>query len=200
MTLLSPTAAIVAGAIALPAVLALYLLKLRRRPVRVSSTLFWSAASEDLQANVPLRWLRRSWLLMLHLLIAILLVLAIGRPALSGAGSGSRRVIILLDRSASMNARESAASSTTSSTAISANKLNTVSDAETRLSLAKRAAIRIATDAIEQDGASVSVIAFAKEPVLLSPDSRSTSQLRTVIEDAAPTDQPADLPAALRAA
>ncbi|NUQ51989.1 MAG: VWA domain-containing protein [Phycisphaerales bacterium] len=200
MTLLSPTAAIVAGAIALPAVLALYLLKLRRRPVRVSSTLFWSAASEDLQANVPLRWLRRSWLLMLHLLIAILLVLAIGRPALSGAGSGSRRVIILLDRSASMNARESAASSTTSSTAISANKLNTVSDAETRLSLAKRAAIRIATDAIEQDGASVSVIAFAKEPVLLSPDSRSTSQLRTVIEDAAPTDQPADLTAALRAA
>ncbi|MCC6970116.1 MAG: VWA domain-containing protein [Phycisphaerales bacterium] len=200
MTLLSPTAAIVAGAIALPVVLALYLLKLRRRPVRVSSTLFWTAASEDLQANVPLRWLRRSWLLLLHLLIATLLVLAIGRPALSGAGSGSSRVIILLDRSASMNAREGAASSTTSSTATSANKLSTASEAETRFSLAKRAATRIATDAIEQDGASVSVIAFAKEPTLLSPDSRSTSQVRTVIQDATPTDQPADLAAALRAA
>ncbi|MFO0833576.1 MAG: VWA domain-containing protein [Phycisphaerales bacterium] len=201
MTLLSPTAAIVAGAIALPAVLALYLLKLRRRPVRVSSTLFWSAASEDLQANVPLRWLRRSWLLLLHLLIAALLVLAIGRPALSGAGSAGRRVIILLDRSASMNARDSAASSTAAPAANAATPATTtVSEAQTRFSLAKRAAMRIATDAIEQDGASVSVIAFAKEPVLLSPDSRSTSQVRSVIESASPTDQPADLTAALRAA
>lgn len=201
MTLLSPTAAIVAGAIALPAVLALYLLKLRRRPVRVSSTLFWSAASEDLQANVPLRWLRRSWLLFLHLLIATLLVLAIGRPALSGAGSAGRRVIILLDRSASMNARESTASPTASSIANSANTTTTAgAQAETRFSLAKKAALRIASDAIEQDDASVSVIAFAKEPVLLSPDSRSTSQVRSVIEAAPPTDQPADLTAALRAA
>lgn len=201
MTLLSPTAAIVAGAIALPAVLALYLLKLRRRPVRVSSTLFWSAASEDLQANVPLRWLRRSWLLLLHLLIATLLVLAIGRPALSGAGSAGRRVIILLDRSASMNARETAASSTTASAANAPTQSSTaVPEAETRLSLAKNAAVRLATDAIEQDGASVSIIAFAKEPVLLSPDSRSTSQVRSVIESASPTDQPADLTAALRAA
>lgn len=205
MTLLSPTAAIVAGAVALPAVLALYLLKLRRRPVRVSSTLFWTAASEDLQANVPLRWLRRSWLLLLHLLIASLLVLAVGRPALSGAGFGSRRVIILLDRSASMNAR---VGDTTAAASLPPTPLDTSSPtnppsrdrANTRFDLAKQAAIRIATDAIDQDGASVCVIAFAKEPVLLLPDSRSSGQVRGAIETATPTDQPADLTAALRAA
>ncbi|MFY7874007.1 MAG: dihydroxy-acid dehydratase, partial [Pirellula sp.] len=53
---------------ALPLLLALYLLKLRRRPLRVVSTLFWPRASEDAQVNVPLRWLRPSWLLLLHLL------------------------------------------------------------------------------------------------------------------------------------
>lgn len=206
MTLLSPTAAIVAGAIALPAVLALYLLKLRRRPVRVSSTLFWTAASEDLQANVPLRWLRRSWLLLLHLLIASLLVLAIGRPAISGAGAAGRRVIILLDRSASMKAREgptgagSPRSATAANTSTPATPAQSHDQFTTRFDLAKEAAIRIATDAIDQDGASVSVIAFAKEPVLLSPDSRSSGQVRSVIQAATPTDQPADLTAALRAA
>lgn len=199
MTLLSPTAAIVAGAIALPAVLALYLLKLRRRPVRVSSTLFWTAASEDLQANVPLRWLRRSWLLLLHLLIASLLVLAIGRPTLSGAGSANRRVIILLDRSASMNAREGPANAAPSPTPIPTTPPQP-SDRPTRFDLAKEAAIRIATDAIDQDGASVSVIAFAKEPVLLSPESRSSGQVRSVIQAAASSDQPGDLTAALRTA
>lgn len=183
MTLLAPTAALVAGLLALPAVLALYLLKLRRRPVRVSSTLFWIAASEDLQANVPLRWLRRSWLLLVHLLVALLLVLAIGRPAISGAGAGNRRVIILLDRSASMNARDAGQE-----------------PEQTRFELAKRAAMKIASDAVEQDNASVAVIAFGKEPTLLSPATRSTSQLRTVIEAAPPTDQPGDLIAALRAA
>ncbi|MBL8762210.1 MAG: BatA and WFA domain-containing protein [Phycisphaerae bacterium] len=210
MTLLAPTAALVAGAIALPAVLALYLLKLRRRPVRVSTTLFWNAASEDLQANVPLRWLRRSWLLVLHLLIASLLVLAIGRPALSGASSGSRRVIILLDRSASMNAREGASSSQASSSlppdtvappgGPAPTGRTSRDPSPTRFDLAKEAAIRIATDAIDQDGASVSLIAFAKEPVLLSPASGSASQLRAMIDAVTPTDQPADLAAALRAA
>ncbi|MCC6229890.1 MAG: VWA domain-containing protein [Phycisphaerales bacterium] len=205
MTLLSPTAAIVAGAIALPAVLALYLLKLRRRPVRVSSTLFWNAASDDLQANVPFRWLRRSWLLLLHLLIASLLVLAIGRPTLSGAGSAARRVIILLDRSASMNAVDGFSSATAPPTPSSSRGPATTSPSSrdqsaTRFDLAKQAAIRIATDAIDESGASVSIMAFAKEPVLLSPDSRSSGLMHSVIQAATPTDQPADLTAALRAA
>lgn len=205
MTLLSPTSAIVAGAIVLPAIIALYLLKLRRRPVRVSTTLFWTAASEDLQANVPLRWLRRSWLLLLHLLIASLLVLAIGRPALSGVGHAGRRVIILLDRSASMSAREggpSAAAASRAPSSIAPTTKGAPSDdrAPTRFDLAKQAALRIATDAIEQSGASVTVMAFAKEPVLLSPGSRSSRQVQAVIEAATPTDQPGDLSAALRGA
>ncbi|MFY7896637.1 MAG: BatA domain-containing protein, partial [Phycisphaerales bacterium] len=78
MTFLAPLPAIIAACICVPALLALYLLKLRRRPVRVGSVLFWPKASEDTQANVPLRMIRPSWLLLLHLLALAALLIAFG--------------------------------------------------------------------------------------------------------------------------
>ena len=103
MTFLSPWPAIIASAITIPALLALYLLKLRRTPTKVSSTLFWQRAAKDLEANVPLRWLRPTWMLLLHLLLLGSLLLALARPAIDSGIQAPERVLILIDRSASMS-------------------------------------------------------------------------------------------------
>mgnify|MGYP002146759074 FL=1 len=54
MTFLAPTSSLLAAAVVLPLLVAMYLLKLRRRPLRVSSVLLWEKFGSDLQVNVPL--------------------------------------------------------------------------------------------------------------------------------------------------
>ncbi|MBY0261197.1 MAG: VWA domain-containing protein, partial [Phycisphaerales bacterium] len=104
MTFLDPVPALIAGAVAVPALIALYFLKLRRKPLKVSSTLLWEQAFSDLQANVPLRWLKVSWPLVLQLAALVCLLLAFARPTVSGGAGAARRVVIVIDRSASMSA------------------------------------------------------------------------------------------------
>jgi len=99
---LAPVAGLIAAAIAIPAFLFFYFLKLRRKPIRVSSTLFWEQAVSDLQVNAPFRWIRPSLLLLIQLLALICLILAVARPAIDGDGRETR-VVILIDASASMN-------------------------------------------------------------------------------------------------
>ncbi len=106
MTFLNPIPALIAGSIALPLLLVFFLLKLRRRPVRVPSTMLWEQAVRDLQANIPFRWLRPSWHLLLSLLILLLLLLALARPAIDAPGARARLVVLIIDQSASMRARD----------------------------------------------------------------------------------------------
>jgi Ca-activated chloride channel family protein len=104
MTFLAPTAA--ALAITLPAIVALYFLRIRR-PTRVVPALhLWPDQLRDRQANVPWQRLRRSWLLLLQLLVAAFLVAAAVQPALSASVNLAPHSIVLLDASASMQARD----------------------------------------------------------------------------------------------
>ncbi len=59
-----------------PAVLSLYFLKLRRRPVEVPSTMLWRKALEDLHVNSIWQRLRNNILLWLQLLFLLLAILA----------------------------------------------------------------------------------------------------------------------------
>ncbi len=104
MSLLNP-AFLALGALAVPLVL-LYILKLRRRDVTVSSTLLWEKAVRDVQANAPFQRLRANLLLLLQLLLLALLVLALARPALVRTSSPGKVVVLVVDTSASMGARE----------------------------------------------------------------------------------------------
>ena len=98
--------AIYAAAVSVPLLLLLYFLKLKRREQIVSSTLLWKRAVQDLQVNAPFQRLRRNILLLLQLLVLLALLLALAGPILSLIAGPARRYVILIDRSASMNATD----------------------------------------------------------------------------------------------
>lgn len=104
ITFLAPLALLFA-LLAVP-ILLLYMLKLRRREVVVSSSMLWQMLLRDRQANAPWQKLKRNLLLFLQLLILALLVLSLGRPALPVPVVASGSVILILDASASMNAED----------------------------------------------------------------------------------------------
>src|SRR4051795_11096241 len=105
-TFLNPWLAAAAAAIAVPLLLVLYFLKLRRREMAVSSTLLWKKAIQDLQVNAPFQKLRRNLLLLLQLLILLALCLALTRPVTNYTPGAGKTSVILIDRSASMAAKD----------------------------------------------------------------------------------------------
>src|ERR1051325_6966758 len=98
--------AAIAAAIAIPALVILYFLKLRRREMEVSSTLLWKKAIQDLQVNAPFQKLRRNLLLVLQLAMLLALCVALTRPVTFLTRSARKSTVILIDRSASMNAND----------------------------------------------------------------------------------------------
>jgi hypothetical protein len=92
-----------------PAIIAMYLLRLRREERRVSSTMLWQRMARDVEANAPWQRLRRNWLLLLQLLLLLLLALALARPFFLTTGISGRNLIIIIDRSASMAADDDGA-------------------------------------------------------------------------------------------
>src|SRR5947208_493718 len=105
-TFVTPGIAALAAALAVPALLILYFLKLRRQEMPVSSTLLWKKAIQDLQVNAPFQRLRRNLLLLLQLLILLLLCLALSRPIARYLKPAGKMTAILIDRSASMSAMD----------------------------------------------------------------------------------------------
>jgi len=87
-------------------VILLYLLKQRRRRVQVSSLLFWDQVLRDEQTVASFTKLRRLRSLLLHLLILSLIAFALSRPIFGVDALSARRVVLLLDTSASMTVQE----------------------------------------------------------------------------------------------
>ncbi len=104
MQLLTPTWLLL-SALAIPIIL-LYMLRLRRKQARVSSTFLWMQVLREQQANTPWQKLKRNLLLFLQLLILTAMIFALTRPAVETIVVASGSVIIILDASASMNATD----------------------------------------------------------------------------------------------
>jgi len=94
------------GLLFLPAVVAMYLLKLRRDKRVVPSTLLWTRLVSDVEANAPWQRLRRSLLLLLQLLLVAILALLAARPFLERPAGLARDIVLVLDTSASMAATD----------------------------------------------------------------------------------------------
>ena len=82
--------------------LLLYVLKVRRQRITVSSTWLWAAAARDLAAKSPFKRLVARVPLLLELLALGLLALALARPASRAGHIGGEHIAIVLDTSASM--------------------------------------------------------------------------------------------------
>lgn len=102
MTWVTPGTGLLLGAIVIPLLLLLYFLRLRRQPVRISSTMLWVGAVEDLHANSPFQRLRPSLLLLLQLIALVLVVFSLMQPQLEGGSPKQGKHVLLIDRSASM--------------------------------------------------------------------------------------------------
>ncbi len=185
MTWLTPALAGIAAAIAVPALLLLYFLKLRRRTVEISSTLLWKKAIQDYQANAPFQKLRRNLLLLLQLLVLLAALLALAQPVWRSDLPPAGRIVIMIDRSASMSASDDGA------------------PGQTRLDAAKAEGFRIVESmrdatllgATEADEAMV--IAFDSTATVVQPFTTNKGTLRSAIESIGPSDAPTRLDPAL---
>jgi len=148
--------------------------------VRVSSTLLWTQAVQDLQVNAPFRWIRPTWLLLFQLLALACLVVAIGRPAIDASGGRGNRVIILIDRSASMSATDGDSGETS------------------RLEVAKARARELVDRSTSRGDARAMIVTFSADASSLTGLTRDRGLLKAAIDSIEPTDQPGDLDAALR--
>ena len=106
MEWLAPLTGLYAAAVAMPLLVLMYFLKLKRQDQFVSSTFLWKRAVQDLQVNAPFQKLRRNILLLLQLLILLAILLALAGPAAFLTAGQARRYVLLIDRSASMNATD----------------------------------------------------------------------------------------------
>ena len=90
-----------APALAVPAmILILYLLRRRFLPRQVPSVFLWRKSIKDYAANRPFQKLMKNLLLPLQILAALVLALALMRPAVPGGTAG--RTILIFDVSGSM--------------------------------------------------------------------------------------------------
>ncbi len=167
---LNPWMAAAAAGIAVPALLILYFLKLRRREMAVSSTLLWRKAIQDLQVNAPFQRLRRNLLLLLQLLLLALLCLALSRPVSNFTPGAAKLSVILLDRSGSMSAIED----------YNGNK-------HSRLDEAKKQAKALVDSMTRKESAMI--IAFDDSAEVIQPLTTDAGALRTAIDRVQPTDR-----------
>src|SRR5438067_1514665 len=104
MSILAPVGLL--ALLAIPAILLLYFLKVRRPERRVATLMFWRPFVADRQANAPWQRLRPSLLLFLQLLAALAIALALIRPGASGAVGVGGTTVVMLDGSASMQSTD----------------------------------------------------------------------------------------------
>lgn len=87
-------------------IIALYLLKMRRKDMRVPATFLWPPLIYEIRANALFQKLKFSWLLFLQLLAILLIVVGLAEPQMRRRGLGGAVTVVVLDSSASMSATD----------------------------------------------------------------------------------------------
>ncbi|QDS98369.1 vWA domain-containing protein [Adhaeretor mobilis] len=162
----------------LPAIFALYFLKLRRTPLEVPSTYLWHRVIEDLRVNSLWQRLRQSLLLLLQLLLVLLAMLALLRPGWQGQRLEGKKFIFVIDNSASMNTEDA--------------------DDATRLDAAKQQVAAL-VDQLESD-MSAMIVTFSDRPNLAQEFTDNRRLLRKALERIEPTARQTEIRGALELA
>ncbi|MFQ6131203.1 MAG: VWA domain-containing protein [Armatimonadota bacterium] len=151
--------------LSIPVVVLLYLLRLRRKELVVSSTLLWQHMTQDIQANAPFQRLRKNILLLLQIIILALLAFALARPFLRVHALSAESTVIILDTSASMQSTDARGS---------------------RLEAAKREAARMIEDMSRDDR--VMVLAAGAKTRVMSHFTSDKRALKAAVNAVQPTD------------
>jgi len=161
----------------LGAILVLYLLRMRRRDVRIPASFLWQAQPEEIRANSLFQRLRPNPLMFVQMLAAMVLVLLIARPQCAQQGLIGETTVIVLDVSASMNTRESGS---------------------TRF----EEGLRVAAEAISaaKAGDRIAIIEAGTIPRVVSPLTNDPSRAKLALETVKPSDGESDVGEALRLA
>src|SRR5262245_58771553 len=157
-----------------PAIILLYFLKLKRKPLEVPSTFLWRKSIEDLHVNSLFQWLRRNLLLFLQLLAALGLVFALMGFRFHANTTRGKHYILLIDNSASMAASDVAPS---------------------RLEWAKAQALKEIDAAADDDYGMV--IAFNSKATTLQGYTNNRAKLRQAVESITQTHRPTRLEEAI---
>ena len=160
MRLLSPWFALF-GLLAIP-IIVLYMLKLQRQKVEVSSTLLWQMVLQDRQANRSWQKLKRNLLMIVQLIILSMLVFALIQPAIPGKTISNAQVIVILDATASMQATDVSPS---------------------RFEAAKKDIQTIINDL--PGNSEMTLIRASSEPIVLLAHSHDKSEMREAVDAAA---------------
>lgn len=142
------------------------------------SVFLWQRALEELEANTPFRKLRRSLLLLLQLIALAALVFALARPLVKTSALSPGSTIIVIDSTASMNARDI--------------------DGRTRIDRAKEIAREMVASLAGGDQAAI--IESSSRVTLRSPLSSDRSSLESAIDDITGTDTAGQLTDAMQLA
>ena len=166
MNFLSPTSLFLLG-LAIP-IVALYILKLRRRREPVSTLMFWEELFRERQTTSLFQRLKHLLSLLLQLLFLTLLVLSIARPQFAFITKSARQLVLIIDQSASMNAIEDD------------------TDGRTRLEVAKESALRSVDGLRFMD--EMTVISSHTRPIIHIPFTNHQKSLREAIHAIQSTD------------
>lgn len=156
---------------ALVPLVVLYILKIKRQRLTVSSTWLWNEAQRDLLARSPFRRLVAQTPLFLQALGLIALALALSRPSTRGRTVIGDHVALVIDTSASMSALDASGKS--------------------RLDLAKAAGIEVIRALAP--GSDAIVLEAARDARVAAPLDRDGRRLTTAIEQLSTTDTEGDL-------
>ncbi|MEB3103519.1 vWA domain-containing protein [Ferviditalea candida] len=157
-----------------PAIILLYILKRKYEDQAVASILLWQRVLQNREANRPWQKLERYLLLFLQLLVALLLLLALLRPAVPVEGAIAAHTVLVIDSSGSMLAREGQ---------------------QTRLELSKQAALKV----VEHLGSNqrLTLVEMGREPKVLVSKSGDQAALRQALNGIVPRAGTGDSRAAL---
>lgn len=189
MSWLTPAFGAIAAAIAIPTLIVLYFLKLRRRDVEISTTLLWKKAVQDMQANAPFQKLRKNILLFLQLIALAGIAAALAQPQIKSQALEGQMYVLMIDRSASMGATDA-----------------TPDGKSTRLELAKKQALAI-VDSLREGGLfgageadKAMVISFDAAGSVVQSFTSDKTQLKNAIESITATDAPTSMKMAMELA
>ena len=157
-----------------PLLIVVHALSIRWRSTPASSLVFWNEVLRERKASLRIRRLLTSLVLLLQCLAMTGLAFALAGPLVRGRGrAGAQDVVLVLDATASMQAREGARS---------------------RFDLARERGLSLAAGL--RGGARMAVVLAERSPRLLSAFTTDKGALRRLLREATPTDEAGDVAAA----